>query len=89
MIGKIKGSYTIIGNINNKVVIAYSSTAVEPWVVWHVDTDGNFYSDQYACHYSLDTGELRGCPAGRGCHHYDSKRYIAKKFEKMILTEPS
>lgn len=26
----------------------------------------------HACHYTLDTGEYRGCPAGRGCLRWES-----------------
>ena len=34
MIGKTINRYEIIGNINNRVVMAHNPNAVEPWVVW-------------------------------------------------------
>ena len=34
MIGKTINRYKIIGNINNRVVMAHNPNAVEPWVVW-------------------------------------------------------
>lgn len=39
--------YSIIGNINNRVVLAHNPRAVEPWVVWRIDRDGETYSGGY------------------------------------------
>lgn len=47
MIGKTINRYKIIGNINNRVVIAHNPKAVEPWVVWWLDGDGDPYSGSY------------------------------------------
>lgn len=41
MIGKTINRYEIIGNINNRVVMAHNPNAVEPWVVWWLDSDGD------------------------------------------------
>lgn len=32
-----------------------------------------------ACHYSIMTGELRGCPPGEGCTRYKPKNWSIKK----------
>lgn len=34
MIGKVFNRYTVLGNVNNRVIIAHNPKAVEPWVVW-------------------------------------------------------
>lgn len=47
MIGKTIMGYSIIGNINNRVVLAHNPRAVEPWVVWRVDSEGDTYSGSY------------------------------------------
>lgn len=47
MIGKTINRYEIIGNINNRVVMAHNPNAVEPWVVWWLDSDGDPYSGSY------------------------------------------
>ena len=47
MIGKTINRYKIIGNINNRVVMAHNPNAVEPWVVWWLDKDGDPYSGSY------------------------------------------
>lgn len=47
MIGKTVNGYAIVGNINNLVVIAHNPKAVEPWVVWNLDSDGDPYSGSY------------------------------------------
>lgn len=44
MIGKTINRYEIIGNINNRVVMAHNPNAVEPWVVWWLDSDGDPYT---------------------------------------------
>ena len=31
------------------------------------------------CHYLLDTGEQRGCPSGRKCKHYTTKKCAIRK----------
>lgn len=30
-----------------------------------------YWSSVKCCHFCLDTGELRGCPAGKGCVRYE------------------
>lgn len=47
MIGKVLYRYTVIGNINNRVVLAHNPKAVELWVVWRLDSDGDPYSGSY------------------------------------------
>lgn len=47
MVGKSIQNYNIIGNINNRVVLAHNPKAVEPWVVWYLDGDGDAYSGSY------------------------------------------
>lgn len=47
MIGKVLYRYKVIGNINNRVVLAHNPKAVEPWVVWWLDRDGDPYSGSY------------------------------------------
>ena len=47
MIGKTISRYKIIGNINNRVILAHNRNAVEPWVVWWLDKDGDAYSGSY------------------------------------------
>ena len=47
MIGKTINRYKIIGNINNRVVMAHNPNAVEPWVVWWLASDGDPYSGSY------------------------------------------
>lgn len=47
MIGKMINGYKISGNINNRVVLAVNLKAVEPWVVWWLDSDGDPYSGSY------------------------------------------
>ena len=47
MIGKVLYRYTVIGNINNRVVLAHNPKAVEPLVVWWLDSDGDPYSGSY------------------------------------------
>lgn len=47
MIGKTIMGYSIIGNINNRVVLAHNPRAVEPWVVWRIDSEGDAYSGSY------------------------------------------
>ena len=47
MIGKTINRYRILGNINNRVVIAHNSKACEPWVVWWLDGNGDPYSGSY------------------------------------------
>lgn len=47
MIGKTIHRYKIMGNINNRVVLAHNPKAVEPWVVWWLDSDGDPYSGSY------------------------------------------
>lgn len=47
MIGKMINGYRISGNINNRVVLAANPKAVEQWVVWWLDRDGDPYSGSY------------------------------------------
>ncbi len=47
MIGKIVNGYLFVGNINNRVVLAHNPKAVEPWVVWWLDMDGEPYGGSY------------------------------------------
>lgn len=47
MIGKVFNRYTVLGNVNNRVIIAHNPKAVEPWVVWWLDSDGDPYSGSY------------------------------------------
>lgn len=47
MIGKVINRYKVLGNVNNRVVIAHNPNACEPWVVWWVDRDGDPYSGSY------------------------------------------
>lgn len=47
MIGKVFNGYTVLGNISNRVVIAHNPKAVEQWVVWRLDSDGDPYSGSY------------------------------------------
>ncbi len=47
MIGKTVYGYSFIGNINNRVVLAFNPKAAEPWVVWWLDSDGDPYSGSY------------------------------------------
>ena len=44
MIGKTINRYEIIGNINNRVVMAHNPNAVEPWVVWWLYSGSYFAS---------------------------------------------
>lgn len=32
MIGKVFNRYTVLGNVNNRVIIAHNPKAVEPWL---------------------------------------------------------
>lgn len=43
----ISERYTVISNTNNRVLLAFNSKAVEPWVVWWVDSDGDPYNGSY------------------------------------------
>lgn len=43
MIGKVFNRYTVLGNVNNRVIIAHNPKAVEPWL----DSDGDPYSGSY------------------------------------------
>lgn len=47
MIDKTVNGYSFIGNINNRVILAHNPKAVEPWVVWWLDGDGEPYSGSY------------------------------------------
>ncbi len=47
MIGKVFNRYTVLGNVNNRVIIAHNPKAVEQWVVWWLDSDGDPYSGSY------------------------------------------
>lgn len=33
----------------------------------------------FACNYMLDTGEIRGCPAGKGCKRYNDDPVLKEK----------
>lgn len=46
-IGSKIGRYEVIVNTNNRVVLGYNSSAVEPWGVWWIDHDGDAYSGSY------------------------------------------
>lgn len=58
MIGKVLYRYTVIGNINNRVVLAHNQKAVEPWVVWWLDSDGDPYSGSYFTNRSAAVKEF-------------------------------
>lgn len=45
----------------------------------------NFYENLNACHYCFDTGNLRGCQAGKGCKHYTKEKFCKQKFDQMCL----
>lgn len=47
MIGQKHNRYTIIGNINNRVVLAYNQNVMEPWAVWWLDGEGIPYGGSY------------------------------------------
>lgn len=47
MIGQKHSGYTVIGNINNRVVLAHKQNAVEPWVVRWLDDEGDPYGGSY------------------------------------------
>ncbi len=47
MIGKVINRYRVVSNTNNRVVLAHNPKAVEPWVVWWLDQDGDPYSGSY------------------------------------------
>lgn len=40
-----------------------------------------------ACHYSIDTDTLRGCPAGKDCIRYTKEPVKIKNFDPIYLGE--
>lgn len=46
-IGNSSYPYQVYANAGNRVVIAFRSTAPEPWVVWWLDMDGEPYGGSY------------------------------------------
>lgn len=38
--------------------------------------------NSFACHYCIDEGELRGCPAGKGCIHYKPRNFSLRRKKK-------
>ena len=82
MIGKTINRYEIIGNINNRVVMAHNPNAVEPWVVWwcgHRRPLNHSNNKGYSiCYYILDTGQPRDCTVEE-CTHYTNKECHIKE----------
>lgn len=39
--------YRVLATIGNKFAIACNPKATEPWVIWRIDRDGNYYSGEY------------------------------------------
>lgn len=46
LIGRKFNGYRVMA-IHNKFAIACNPRAVEPWVVWRIDKDGDFYGGNY------------------------------------------
>lgn len=69
MIGKTINRYKILGNINNRVVIAHNPKACEPWVVWWLDSDGDCYGGSYFTNRRAAVNEFceRSFGYGREC----------------------
>ena len=58
MIDKTVNGYSFIGNINNRVILDHNPKAVETWVVWWLDGDGDPYSVSYFINRDADVREL-------------------------------
>lgn len=39
--------YHVLATIGNKFAIACNPKASEPWVIWRIDRDGDYYSGEY------------------------------------------
>ena len=39
--------YRVLATIGNKFAIACNPKALQPWVIWRIDRDGDFYSGEY------------------------------------------
>lgn len=44
---KIVHGYRVIATIGNKFALAFNPKATQPWVIWRIDRDGDFYSGEY------------------------------------------
>ena len=56
--GKINGTHTVIANFADRIVLAYNPYAVEPYVVWHLDRDGDPYMGTYTDNPSVARHEF-------------------------------
>lgn len=59
MIGKIVNGYKVMANIGKKYVLACNPRATEPWVIWRVDRDGDFYSGEYMTNKNIAVRRFR------------------------------
>ncbi len=39
--------YRVIAGIGNKFALAFNPKATQPWVIWRIDRDGDFYGGEY------------------------------------------
>ena len=39
--------YRVIAGIGNKFVLAFNPKATQPWAIWRIDRDGDFYGGEY------------------------------------------
>lgn len=39
--------YRVLATIGKKFAIACNPKATEPWVIWRIDRDGDYYSGEY------------------------------------------
>lgn len=39
--------YRVIADIGNKFALAFNPKATQPWVIWRIDRDGDFYGGEY------------------------------------------
>ena len=39
--------YRVLADIDNKFALAFNTKAPQPWVIWRIDRDGDFYSGEY------------------------------------------
>ena len=44
---KIVHGYRVMATIGKKYAIACNPKATEPWVIWKIDRDGDYYSGEY------------------------------------------
>ena len=70
MIGKTINRYKIIGNINNRVVMAHNPNAVEPWQKFSCQ---RIYGESILC--NKVNPRCKGCGHRRPLNHSNNKGY--------------